>query len=110
MFKLNPAPTFTAQVPLSVPGLPEPLALAVTFRHKGKSALAAWMASAAGKQDAELLHEVIAGWSGMQDEAGAEVSYSLAALTDLLENYPAAHGELFRGYLGELTEAKRKNS
>ena len=110
MFKLNPSPTFVAQVPLSVPGLAEPLEVAITYRHKNKTALGAWMAGAAGKADAELLHEVIAGWSGMQGEDGAEVPYSLTALTDLLENYPAAHGELFKAYLRELTEAKRKNS
>lgn len=110
MFKLNPAPTFVAQVPISVPGLSEPLEVAITFRHKAKTAVKSWMDNAAGKTDADLLHEIIAGWSGMQAEDGAEVAYSLTALGDLLENYPASHGELFRAYLRELTEAKRKNS
>lgn len=109
MFKLNPSPTFTAQVPISVPGLPEPLELAVTFRHKNKAALQKWMSEAGGKEDAALLHEVVEGWTGLQDDAGVDVPYSLTALTDLLNNYSAAHGELFRAYLRELTEAKRKN-
>ena len=110
MFKLNPSPTFVAQVPLSVPGMPEPLDIAVTFKHKNKTALKAWMAGASGKDDAVVLNEVISGWSGLQDDAGAEVPYSITSLTELLNNYAASHGELFRAYLRELTEAKRKNS
>ena len=110
MFKLQPAPTFVAQVPLTVAGLPDPVELAVTFRHKNKAALEAWIAGAKGKTDDVLLHEVIEAWDGMQDAAGAAVPYSLGALGELLSNYPAAHGELFRGYLRELTEARRKNS
>ena len=109
MFKLCPAPTFTAAVPLSVAGVPEPLDLVVTFRHKSKAALDAWMSGAKGKADDVLLHEVIDSWAGMQDGSGAEVPYSLTALGELLNNYPASHGELFRAYLRELTEAKRKN-
>lgn len=110
MFKLNPSPTFVAQVPLSVPGMPEPLNVAITFRHKTKTAAKAWAAESAGKEDAVLLNEVICAWSGVQDDTGADVPYSLTALTDLLNNYAAAHGELLRAYLSELTEAKRKNS
>lgn len=109
MFKLNPAPTFTAKIPLSVPGLPEPLELDVTYRHKNKTELQKWLEGSKGKADSAVLHEVITGWSGMQGEDGAEVPYSLDALTTLLENYPVAHQELYRGYLRELTESRRKN-
>lgn len=109
MFKLNPNPTFTVAVPLTVPGMPEPLEVNMTFRHKNKTALSKWMQEAAGKDDSALLHEVLSGWSGMQDDTGCDVPYSLSALTDLLCNYPASHSEIFRAYLQELTEAKRKN-
>lgn len=109
MFKLNPSPDFACAVPLSVPGQPEPLDLQVTFKHKNKAALQSWFESVAGKPDAALLHDVIKSWSGMQDDAGAEVPYSLSALTELLNNYACAHQELFAAYLRELTESKRKN-
>jgi hypothetical protein len=46
---------------------------------------------------------------GMKDDKGEDVPFSTTALRDLLENYPAAHGEIFKTYLRELTEAKRKN-
>lgn len=108
MFKLNPNPTFQCAVPISVAGLPEPLDLNLVFRRKSKTALEKWMSDAKGKDDAAILHEIILSWT-VKDDADADVPYSLTALAEFLENYPAAHGELFRGYLRELTEAKRKN-
>lgn len=110
MFKLNPAPEFTVSCPLSVPGLPQPLELKVCFRYKNKSALAAWLQGASGVQNAVFLDQVISSWSGLFDDAGQAVPYSLTALTALLENYQSAFGELFDTYLKELTESKRKNS
>lgn len=109
MFKLTPNPTFSAQVPLSVPGLPEPLKVAITFRHKTKPALQAWMRDGRGKDDAALLHELIVGWEGMTDADGADVPYSLTALNDLLANYWCASDEITAAYLYELKESKRKN-
>lgn len=110
MFKLVPDPIFEAAVALSVPGLPKPLEVVFTFRHKNRTALHAWINSASTKRDAALLDEVIVGWAGVQDEAGAPVAYSFTALTDLIENYGAAHVEIYKAYLAELTKAKEKNS
>lgn len=107
MFKLNPAPEFDAKVPLSVPGLADPVEVDFRFRHKAKDALAAWIAKA-DKLDAALLHEVIAGW-GVQDDAGAPLAYNLGALQQLLQNYTAADAEIFRTYIAELGRSKRKN-
>lgn len=109
MFKLHPGPEFTAAVPVSVPGLPEPLDVQITFRHKTKDALKAWMLDAEGKTDAAVLHQIIVSWSGVYVD-GQQVPYSLTALTDLLGNYSVAHLEIQRGYLRELTEAKKKIS
>lgn len=109
MFKLNPNPTFVAAVPLSVPGMAEPLEVSFTFRHQNKAALSKWMTDAKGKSGSENLHKIIADWVGVFGEDGLQVPYSLTALTDLLENYSAAEGEIFRAYMQELTEAKRKN-
>jgi hypothetical protein len=109
MFKLTPNPTFKASVPLSVPGMAQPMDVVIEFRHKGATAIQKWMASAPDRQDVELLDEVIAGWSGVMDEGGAPVPYSLGNLAILLENYPAAKWELLAAYKAELTEAKRKN-
>lgn len=110
MFKLQPNPTFPATVQITVPGLPEPIDVQITFRHKNKAALRAWVADGAGKSAAALLHELIVSWTGMQDEKGADVPYSLTALTDLLDGYWAAGDEITEAYLTELKESKAKNS
>lgn len=110
MFKINAAPTFTAPVPISVPGLPEPLEVVFTFRHKNKDALKAWITEGAGKDDAALLHELVVDWAGMHDERGEAVPYSLSALHTLIGSYWAARDEITSAYLRELKESKAKNS
>jgi hypothetical protein len=109
MFRFIPLPTFTVPVPLSVPGMPEPIDLMVEFRWQDKAALDAWLATVPGRPDAVVLHEVIVGWQGMTHE-GAEVPYSLTALGDFLTRYGLAARELMRAYLAELTESKKKIS
>ena len=109
MFVLNPAPTFMVQVPITVPGKAEPLELAITFKHKNRAALAAWAAAGVGKDDTELLGELIVTWSGMQDDKGEDVLYSFTALNDLIAGYWAARDEIISAYLRELKESKIKN-
>lgn len=109
MFKLQPNPTFVCAVLLSVAGMPAAVALSITFRHRTKTALQAWISGSRDKPDAAMLHEVIVGWSGMQDADGQDVPYSLTALAELLENYPVASKEIFNSYVHELTESRIKN-
>jgi len=110
MFKINPNPTFAVAVPLTVPGLPEPLEVTFTFRHKTRDALRAWVESGRGKDEIALLHELIEGWAGVFDDAGAPVPYSLTALNNLVGGYWAAQEEISDAYLRELKESKTKNS
>lgn len=108
MFKLNPAPTFVAEVPLSVPGHAEPSRVLVTFRHKNRTALQQWIAAAQAKADVVLLDEVIVDIA-VHDENGDRVPYNADVLGRLIEHYPIAHSELFQGYTREMAESKRKN-
>jgi hypothetical protein len=108
-FRLNPKPTFTVPVPISVPGMEQPLSVVMTFRHKTQEQITDWMARAPGRSDPDVLAEVLVGWEGVTDEADAVVPFSYAALTEFLGNYPASKGEIFSTYLSELTKAKRKN-
>lgn len=108
MFRLTPNPTFKAAVPLSMPGMEKPLSVPFEFRHKTTEQIAEWMARAPGRSDADVLHEVIVGWS-VADDQGVEVPYSYTALSTLLNNYATAKGEIFSAYLSELTKAKAKN-
>lgn len=107
MFNLNPAPTFTAPVPLSVPGLREPLEVSFTFKHLSRTALEKWVNKYLAAPTHEVLAEVIAGWDMKKD--GEAVPYSITALAELVEAYTPARGEISDAYILELTRAKRKN-
>jgi hypothetical protein len=109
MFKLNPNPTFAVAVPLTVPGMPEPLEVTFTFRHKNEAQLAAWILESRGKDDVALLHGLIVSWAGVKDDSGDDLPYSLTALTDLLANYWPAKDEIASAYSRELKESKTKN-
>ncbi len=116
MFKINPNPTFNAAVGLSIPGAQTAGAIDVTFKHKGRAALAEWVKKPSAQaveglslSDADYLGEVVSGWAGVKADDGSEVAYSPASLATLLENYPASGAEIFDAYLKALTEAKAKN-
>ena len=109
MFKIDPSPTFTANVKLTVPGQDVPALVAFEFRHQGRAALKAWLDRAAGETDAALLGDVIAGWQDVADAKGAPLAYGAKPLAALLDAYPAAGAEIFHGYLAALTESRAKN-
>lgn len=107
MFNLNPSPTFTCAVFLSVPGQAQPQPVEVTYRHKTKDALVRWADAYRSAPSLELLAEVIADWGLRKD--GEPVPYTPAALDLLCQNYPCAQSELSDAYVVELARAKRKN-
>lgn len=112
MFQFDPNPTFPAVVQISSPGVAEPLALDIIFKHKTKAEVLAWgerCRAATGPELATLLDEVIHGWSA-QDRNGADVPYSAENLSQLLQNFALAHQDIHAGYLAAVSEAKRKNS
>lgn len=103
MFKINPNPTFTAKVPLSIPGEAKPAMVDVEFKHLSKKAIKAFFENLEGKSDAESLGEIIVGWKGI------DAPFSAETLEKLLDNYPAAGRELFDAFRVELMEARAKN-
>lgn len=107
MFNLNPSPTFKAKVPLSVPGMAQPLEVEFTFKHKTRTAVEKWATEYVANPGADTLGEVIADWSLKRD--GEAVPYSHSALAELIEAYIPARAEISDAYLNELTRAKRKN-
>jgi hypothetical protein len=101
--KLQPNPTFTAKVDITVPGQDKPARVEVTFRHLARSKIKDYFAHLEGKTDAEALGEIITDWAGIDEK------YSQEALLELLENYPAAGGELFACFRTNLMESRQKN-
>jgi hypothetical protein len=103
MFKITPKATFTAAVALSVPGEAVLARISVDYKHLSKKAVKAYFEGLEGKTDAEALGEIITGWDGVDQP------YSREALDALIDNYPAAAGELFEAFRRELLEARQKN-
>ena len=101
--KLQPNPTFTANAEISVPGQDKPARVTVTFKHLSKNKIKDYFANLEGKSDAEALGEIITGWDGIDEK------FSPDALAELLDNYPAAGGELFECFRANLMESRRKN-
>lgn len=110
MFRIDPKPTFSCEVRLSVPGSDVGAPIGVTFRHKGARALQDYFRRAKDlPDDATYLAEVIQDWSGVEDADGAPVPFSFEALAKLLDAFPAAGTELLMVYRRQLQDARAKN-
>jgi len=110
MFKINPNPTFTLSVRLTVAGDPAGQLLELSCRHKSRPALKAWVEGASVEQaDAVFLGEVVEGWSGVVDADGQALPFTPENFAALLDNYPPAGIEIYTAYQKELSESRAKN-
>lgn len=120
MFRINPRPTFTCDVPLSVPGADKPGKVTITFRHMDRRALAAYqrraidLAITADQEDAQerytaYVAEIVDGWAGVLDADDKPVPYSAEALGRLLAAFPASGPEIVRHYAYQLGHARAGN-
>ena len=102
MFSIDPSPTFTASVAIPVPGGPAQ-ALTLVFRHKRKSEIQRFLDGAAGREDADLISEIVAGWKDVDAEFCAD------NLARLLDAYPAAAWAILEAWVDALGRAREKN-
>ena len=114
MLKLNPNPTFSGDVEITVPGQKEPGTISLTFKYRGRkefSGFLEWMGEkkdedgnvvTPGKTMAEAFPEFVTGWD-LPDEFCTE------NVAIFLDNYPAAYGEIFTAYSRMLFESRIKN-
>lgn len=109
MFVIDPSPEFDAEVHLTEPGTGARKTLHLRFRHKGRRELAAWRQQSDGRDAAEVLAEVIVGWSNVRDTDGNEVPFSSDKLQRLLDAYLRAPQEIYEGYLDALLRAQQGN-
>ena len=116
-FRLNPAPTFAADVLLTVPGGVEPFRLPVTFKHYSQSAFDALVTKTrevekAGQPmpAADWLCHLMVDWGSVVEDADDKpVPFSREALAKLLDNYPGAFAQINAAYGRALVEARAKN-
>lgn len=125
MFKLNPNPTFKADVKITVPG-GDPLPVTFEFKHKTRTGLAEWQRSFVQtapdptpnapdqtktliKPDRDIVAEYIVGWEGPVNEAGDREPWSVEAFLKFCDNYHTAQMEVYVGYVAALSESRTKN-
>lgn len=106
MLKINPDPTFTADVEISIPGQEETGSARFTFKYKDRDDLEEFnsrIREASGKDDRALLAEILVGW----DIEGAE--FNQENLGIFLKNYPTASGEILTRYYSLTIKSRVKN-
>lgn len=105
MFKLQPNPTFEANITIPIGGGQEGK-IKFKFKRLGKKALRELFASLQDNEDrddAEVISEIVEGWSGV------DTDFSRDALDTLCDAYPGAAFAIISGYNKELLEGKVKN-
>jgi hypothetical protein len=99
--KLNPEPTFKATIRIPVPG-GESEPVEFTFKHRTLTQLKAFGDEIRGKDNAEAVMLLVAGWS--LDDA-----FNLENVQRLVENYPRASAAIVDGYYNELVKGRLGN-
>ena len=99
--KLVAEPTFTAKVGIPVAG-GDAVEVLLTFRHRTKSALDAWVKDRGEKSDEDTFMGMVSGWE-LTDE------FNTANVKVLLENYIGTGIAAYRVYIDQLVQSKAKN-
>lgn len=103
--KLKAEPTFKASVKIPLPGGGESDPVGLTFKHRTKSELKAFLARLNGPTppaDVDSFFEVVAAWD-LADE------FTRANVELLLENYGRAASVIADAYVRELLGLRRGN-
>jgi len=114
LLKLITPATVKGDVRITVPGQVDPERIRVEYVYQRASEHDRWRDEvnrklAAGTPVPELLHPVIKGWDGVLDQDGKPIELTFAALQELTDLFPAAAGELYRGFTAVLTESRAGN-
>ena len=106
MLKLNPDPTFTIPVELSVPGQEKTESLAITFKYRGRKELEAFWAAVGKKsknKNVEVFMDMVEGWNW------PDVEFTAENVEKFLDNYPVADTEIATAYSKALVVSRVKN-
>lgn len=103
MLKLNPNPTFKADVQLTEPGKAEPTVVKITYRYKTRKEVEEFGERVKDFPVADALKEIVADWEGIDAQCTPE------NIGLLCENYLPAGLELLTAYYKELSISRVKN-
>jgi Phage tail assembly chaperone len=98
---LKAKPTFSARVPVPVPG-GEPVLVEFIFKHRTRSQLQAFSASRDDASDTDSVLAMAEGWD-------LDAEFNAANVAELCENYIGAPSMVYLTYLQELAKSKTGN-
>lgn len=105
MLKLQPNPTFRAEVGIPVPGQAEPVKIWCVFAHMDRDEFRDFAAPEAStaRSDAESLQRILRGWEGV------DAAFSAEAVAMLCKQYHGAAFAISSVFVNELTKARLGN-
>lgn len=98
---LTAKPTFTALVPIPIPG-GEAISVEFTFKGRTRDQYRVFLDELTGKEDLEVVMEIISGW-------GLEDAFDATNVDLLLTNYLGAPRAIIDTYFHQLTQARLGN-
>lgn len=101
LFSLTPNPMFKADVDIPVPG-GSTVKVNFTFKHKTRSEFKEFFESLQGREDADIILDIAAGW-GLKDD------FSRENVEQLTENYIGSARAILDKYVQEISGARRGN-
>ena len=108
MLKLNPDPTFTDDVEITVPGQKEPGTIPMTFKYRSRTEYKEFLDGLEEKKKGKektfpaVFSEFVLGW-------GLEEEFNSKNIETFLDNYPVAYQEIFTFYSKMLLVSRVKN-
>lgn len=100
-FKLKPDPTFEAIAEISQPGDVEPLRLPLVFRHMTRTQYEAEIVEPKLSVD-DAVRRLVVGWK-------VDEPFTPERFNEFLDDFVPASQDIFRTWLKESRESKRKN-
>ncbi len=102
--KLKAEPTFTARVPIPIPGK-SPVQVLFTFKHRTRTELDALIESGnvPGRDAVEYVMEMVSGWD-LTDP------FSKENVSALINEFPGAAAAISRTYIEQLMGAARQGN
>ena len=98
---LTASPTFVATVQIPIPGK-RAIGVEFTFKGRTKSEFTNFLETATGRDDADVLMDIISGWE-LEDE------FSRENVERLMESYPGSSRVIIEKYVQEVTGARVGN-
>lgn len=102
MLKLQPNPTFIADVSIPVPGADD-VVVQFVFKYKDLGELKDYVARLTTMEDADAILEITEGWQGI------DAPFTANTVQVLVLKYAGVGARIYRAYYNELNKARLGN-